>query len=80
MFAEDEPGPIYMVSVASGINWLATIVACRNWIVDNYHDLNEAYCGVEDWDWTHQVGLTDIVFGFKDPTIATMFKLRFAGL
>lgn len=72
---------ITSVTVPDGADWQITYYECCKWIDDNYPDYRRVMLGdsPEDWDWTSDFGHRKIVFGFKDPDVALLFKLTFGG-
>lgn len=69
------------VVISDGNDWQITYYECCTWIDNNYPSYRRATIGdeLEDWDWTSDFGHRHIMFSFKDPDVALLFKLTFGG-
>lgn len=65
----------YTVRVPDGEDWTITIYHCEKWIEDTWPGLAKAMIGSETWDYNLTFGSKILLYQFRDPKKAMLFKL-----
>lgn len=70
---------MHKVMIPDGHDWNITYFHCTEWIRETYPDYRRAVVGNDDYEWDSDFAFRHIVFLFKDPAAAMLFKLTFGG-
>jgi hypothetical protein len=67
------------VWIPDGESWIVTMTTCQKWIKGQWPDIISMVNANEDWDYDIVPEINHVVFCFKDPSKAILFKLTHGG-
>jgi hypothetical protein len=70
----------YDVRVPDGKDWITRVHFCEEWIKKTWANIQPARIGSDTWDYAVDFQMGFMIYRFKDPQKATLFKLAWGAL